>query len=412
MLRIMAISATPAISIILPIYNGEKTIRKTLASVLAQSFTDFELLLLDDGSSDASAEIARKTAAEDSRVIFIQHSRNLGTGAAYIEMLRRAHGEWIAQLGQDDLWNPNFLAEMSTFISKKNVVAAFCLPSIIDENGNPIPKSIFQHEALNESADAVFMTLLTGNFLCAGSSLFRRSAIDPESMLPGNDQLQDWETWLRLSFRGKFALLTKNLMSYCVHPKSLSASGGSSRLVQLDGIHTLASCLESVDFWKFLAAKSPQIRAEIQDAISGRFANYDADELLLYSLRRGERLAECRNCPGISEWRGKQYARTGGWSRALKLHSPLTPNPSRAGTRRFLAILVGEAPKSPPWDTSICFFSILGVRLVFGRWAKKLPGFTLRGRKEPSDVLKALEAALAASMEGSLAFRLWRKLTK
>lgn len=101
------------ISVIIPLYNKEKAVRATLESVLAQTYTDFEVIVVDDGSKDNSLEVAQ--SIEDSRLRAI-HKENGGVSSARNRGIREAKGEYIALLDGDDLWEPIFLEEMVKMI--------------------------------------------------------------------------------------------------------------------------------------------------------------------------------------------------------------------------------------------------------------------------------------------------------
>ena len=97
-------SQTPAVSVILPTYNRARLLPRAIASVLGQSFTDFELLVVDDGSSDDTERVVR--GFDDPRVIFMPAERNLGDAGARNRGIERARGEWLAFQDSDDEWLP------------------------------------------------------------------------------------------------------------------------------------------------------------------------------------------------------------------------------------------------------------------------------------------------------------------
>lgn len=101
------------ISVVIPLYNKRDSIRSTIESVLAQSFTDFELIVVDDGSTDGSADVV--SAFSDERLHLIVKP-NGGVSSARNEGIRQANGEWVAFLDADDLWEMDFLAEISKMI--------------------------------------------------------------------------------------------------------------------------------------------------------------------------------------------------------------------------------------------------------------------------------------------------------
>lgn len=106
------------VSIIMPCYNGEKYIEETIGSVLAQTYKNWELIVIDDGSKDASAQIVKELAKKDSRIKLLQQS-NAGSAAARNNGIRNAKGRYIALLDSDDLWHCNFLSEQLQFMKEK-----------------------------------------------------------------------------------------------------------------------------------------------------------------------------------------------------------------------------------------------------------------------------------------------------
>jgi glycosyltransferase involved in cell wall biosynthesis len=96
----------PTISVIIPVYNGEKTIKQTVESVLNQTFRDFELLIINDGSQDATLEIIQ--AINDERIQVFSY-QNSGVSASRNRALTKAKGEFISFIDADDLWTPNKL---------------------------------------------------------------------------------------------------------------------------------------------------------------------------------------------------------------------------------------------------------------------------------------------------------------
>src|SRR3989344_3105818 len=95
---------TPLVSIIMPAYNGAKWIKKAILSVLAQSFADFECIIINDNSNDNTEEIATRFAQHDKRIKYVKNERNLGVQLTRNIALRMALGEYIAEIDQDDEW--------------------------------------------------------------------------------------------------------------------------------------------------------------------------------------------------------------------------------------------------------------------------------------------------------------------
>ena len=125
------------VSIITPCYNGEKYVAQTIESVLAQTYQKWEMIIVDDGSKDASADIIRKYTEQDSRIVLLQQE-NGGSAAARNNGIRNAKGQYIALLDADDLWEKNFLEEQIRFMKEKNATCVYCSYRCINENGEEI----------------------------------------------------------------------------------------------------------------------------------------------------------------------------------------------------------------------------------------------------------------------------------
>lgn len=125
------------VSIITPMYNGEKYIGQTIESVVAQTYKDWEMIIVDDGSKDNSAEIVRKYTEKDNRVKLIQQ-KNSGCASARNNALRNAKGQYICFLDSDDLWDVDFLQEQLSFLKEKNAAFVFSSHKRIDENNKEI----------------------------------------------------------------------------------------------------------------------------------------------------------------------------------------------------------------------------------------------------------------------------------
>lgn len=106
----------PLFTVVIPLYNKEKFIAETLSSVLAQTFTAYEILIIDDASTDASAAIAQKFI--DNRIRIIKHPKNKGLSAARNTGVHHAKSKFIAFLDSDDLWKPFFLEKMQSLIQQ------------------------------------------------------------------------------------------------------------------------------------------------------------------------------------------------------------------------------------------------------------------------------------------------------
>ena len=125
------------VSIITPCYNGEKYLPETVRSVLLQTYKNWEMIIVDDGSNDASAMIAQRFAEKDSRIRLIMQE-NSGSASARNHGLRECKGQYIALLDADDIWLPKFLEKQIAFMKRKRAYVATCGYGRIDSKSKNI----------------------------------------------------------------------------------------------------------------------------------------------------------------------------------------------------------------------------------------------------------------------------------
>ena len=115
----------PKVTIGLPVYNGELSLSQSIDSVLKQSFTDFELIISDNASTDSTPEICKNFTQLDNRVVFIRHEKNRGPYWNFNFLLEKANGMYFVWLADDDYWHPDFLLEnVNALDNHKNVVCS------------------------------------------------------------------------------------------------------------------------------------------------------------------------------------------------------------------------------------------------------------------------------------------------
>lgn len=123
-------------SIVLPLYNSSAFLRESVQSIIDQTYTDWELLIVDDCSTDGSLGMAEELAALDSRIKVFSLTENSGAAVARNKAIRESKGRYIAFLDSDDLWLPDKLERQFSFMRENNVVFCFSAYEKIDENSN------------------------------------------------------------------------------------------------------------------------------------------------------------------------------------------------------------------------------------------------------------------------------------
>ena len=122
------------VSIITPLYNSERFVGQTIESVRAQTYSHWEMIIVNDGSKDGGADIVRQYAAQDKRIRLLEQE-NSGCASARNHGLREAKGRFYCFLDSDDYWDPTFLEEQLAFMAEKKAAIVTCSVRRVDENG-------------------------------------------------------------------------------------------------------------------------------------------------------------------------------------------------------------------------------------------------------------------------------------
>ena len=216
------------VSVLMAVWNGEKYLSLSMDSILAQTFTDFELLVLDDGSTDSTLDILRKYAARDHRVRVITRE-NRGLVASLNELLGQANGQFVARMDADDISLPNrFSLQVQFLRDHPDVVCVGGNVEVIDEKGRLL--TTFRYADSDEEIQERNLSGQTG--ICHPSATMRRDAL---VRAQGYDShffpAEDLDLWLRLGEIGKLANLQDIVLRYRFHASSVSEQASH---VQLD----------------------------------------------------------------------------------------------------------------------------------------------------------------------------------
>jgi glycosyltransferase involved in cell wall biosynthesis len=195
------------VSVIIPAYNRAKTLPQALKSVLNQSFQDFEIIVIDDASSDGTGTLIQ--ACPDSRIQYVLHNTNKGAAAARNTGIRIAKGEWLAFLDSDDEWSLEKLERQLIFIKQQaSDVFLSCTGytlNLLDE-GRQISRTLSHHTNINES-------IFSGCDISPGSTLLvKKNVFDQVGYFDETlKRLEDWDWLIRYRSFGRIALLQEPL---------------------------------------------------------------------------------------------------------------------------------------------------------------------------------------------------------
>lgn len=207
----------PEISVIIPAFNAERTIGETVTSVLSQTFVDFEVLVINDGSTDHTLDIL--TQVQDDRVRILTFP-NAGVAESRNRGIQAARGKFLAFLDSDDLWTPTKLAEQrSALEANPQAAVAYSWNDYINEHGK-----FFRHGSHPTYVGDVYEALFQGSFIENGSNiLVRQQAVDSIGNFdPTLVPTEDWDFYLRLAEKYSFVCVPKVHVLYRMVPSSLS----------------------------------------------------------------------------------------------------------------------------------------------------------------------------------------------
>lgn len=209
-------SHPPRVTVLLPVYNGADFLRPAIDSILAQSVSDFELLVIDDGSTDGSREIVG--ACGDSRIRLIENGRNLGLIATLNRGLDLARGEFIARMDADDFSQPERFARQLAYLdAHPNIGGCGTWFEKCSDQGGVTMR-------MPETPGLIRLFLVFDNPFLHSSMMLRRRLLDEHGLRydPAYPHTEDYDLWVRCSERMDLANVPAVLMRYRDHPGNVS----------------------------------------------------------------------------------------------------------------------------------------------------------------------------------------------
>lgn len=205
------------VSVVLPLFNSEAYIAETIASVLKQTYSDWELIIVDDVSDDGSVQIVERFAENDARIKLIRLSGNSGAATARNTAISEAKGRYIAFLDSDDLWSPNKLEVQLAFMQDNGYPFTFTAYQRIDETGKSlgivgVPRKVSYKQMLKTSVIGCLTAMYDTTFF-------------GKVYMPLIRKRQDYGLWLKLLKQVEFAYgIQQPLGLYRVRRDSISSN--------------------------------------------------------------------------------------------------------------------------------------------------------------------------------------------
>ena len=236
------------VSVNLCCYNSERYLEETLASVFAQTFTDYELVVINDGSKDGTDAIIRKHMAAGRQIVYHPQA-NAGLGNARNKALELSRGELIAIIDHDDVWEPTKLEKQVPIFSRPEVGFAGCDALFMDSEGRPLRRYA---ETTPMRRGRILRDLFLWNFVACAAAVMRRSAIEKAGgfFKPDFRIAEEYELFLRLAEVSEFDFVDEPLVRIRVHAASA-------------GWDTARERAEMRRAYDELLARRPELAAEV-----------------------------------------------------------------------------------------------------------------------------------------------------
>jgi len=249
-------------SVIIPLYNGAKFIEKTLGSVLEQSYRNFEIVMVNDGSPDNVGDVVKKYMKAHPKIEFIYvEQKNRGLGGARNTAIRNATGNAIAILDQDDIWYPQKLQKVFDVFNNDKDVDVVGHNCYIRKNGKIAGKML----AGPNEAGMHRQMLFKGNRLTTLTTTFKKSVIDRVGNFSEDIKnihfVEDYDLWLRMALAGcKFYFMSDFLAEYVQHNENYSLNSlermSSSEIYVLDRHYQLLPKRNFLDAYRLRRRKA------------------------------------------------------------------------------------------------------------------------------------------------------------
>ncbi len=206
------------VSIIVPLYNSQKFIAESIKSVFAQSYKNWELIVIDDNSTDRSSEIVEGYIKKDNRIKLIKLDKNVGGAAARNTGIKAAQGDYIAFLDSDDLWYPKKLEKQVEFMKKNNHNLTYTWYEKVDVNGKPLGK------AMMSKSSVTYEEMLKSNHIGCLTAMYSVKKLG-KIYMPEIEKRHDYALWLEILKRTRYAYCLEEVLGqYRIVKGSLSSS--------------------------------------------------------------------------------------------------------------------------------------------------------------------------------------------
>ena len=207
------------VSVVMTSYNHEKYLAGAIESVINQTFGDFELIIIDDASSDGSQDIISQYQQKDPRIRPIFHERNMGISRTTNDGFIAAKGEYVAYVQSDDLWMPDKLQKQMEILENNPDLVVWSDATIIDEAGDSTGRLFTEkyHAQDKPKSGNLFSSLSSSNYICGQSMVLKAEVAQEIQFDPELIYANDYKFMLELSRKCGFYFVDEPLVQYRIH---------------------------------------------------------------------------------------------------------------------------------------------------------------------------------------------------
>lgn len=240
----------PEISVIMPVHNGEKYLREAIDSILAQTFSDFELIIIDDGSTDSTADIIK--AVNDERIVYLKNENNMGISHSLNRGIAASNGQYIARMDADDISLPQRFERQIGFM--KSNLEVMILGCAVEAFGEDFENTV---RIFSKSNDDIKIDMLFSTPFAHPSLMFNRRVFEDDLYNSDFNGIEDYELWIRFASKYEMSTLDEVLFMYRMHVSQVTKNTNADyerkyRLLKENQIGSILADYTDEEFEAFL----------------------------------------------------------------------------------------------------------------------------------------------------------------
>ena len=281
----------PLITIILPVYNAERYLKKAILSIINQTYKNLEVICINDGSTDESEQIIRELKAKDSRIVYVKNEENIGLIKTLNKAIEIASGEYIARMDADDISLPDRIEKQYKFLKDNNVDICDCNIKYINENNKQINKSAYMPLT---NKGLIFYSFFKTPLI--HPTVFSKSVVLKTHKYLFSDitiHCEDYELWTRLINSGvkiakmKDVLYIQNVNSESVSYKYEDIQKQNFTYLTLNYVNKYFHKNIAIDIWKYAVNRFEVVEKEYLNGAVKLLTNLQNEFIINNEIKKG-----------------------------------------------------------------------------------------------------------------------------